>query len=375
MYGLWSVISNRTMPNRNNKGKGPAKGPPKKKVKVFKKNKRHTWTLEHKNLARDLKKEGKEPNEIIKIFEQTYEVKVAPSTLATWYNTSNMARHEQRGPTNTSMASVETHINPSQRPTIMIDMEFALVQQVKKSNNAGTVTTKATLQNMGKTLFNKLRTLNIYTDSGERLKPLSELTEARINTLLEDASKKKTVLCPICQAPLRSDSDNTLFEHVRDYHTPDKPDGEPKQPPPRGNDNVYIFKGSDGWARNFLKRHNMHSVRTQGEMGSNNQVSAKEFVDTFRDELIGRRIAPKKIVSILLNIDETGIVYKSVPKRTYKFIGTPFMATSYTFVGGQFPNILIFYWEFHLAKVLLPALPCPAQPASRPAQPCPFLSL
>ena len=97
-------------------------------------------------------------------------------------------------------------------------------------------------------------------------------------------------------------------------------------------------------------------------------VSAKEFVDTFRDELIGRRIAPKKIVSILLNIDETGIVYKSVPKRTYKFIGTPFMATSYTFVGGQFPNILIFYWEFHLAKVLLPALPCPAQP-------CPFLSL
>ena len=171
-------------PKRNNKGKCPAKGPPKKRVKMYKKIKRQTWTVEQKNYARELKKEGKQPHEIRKLFMEKYEVEVTSSTLATWYNKSNMERHEQSGHTNTSMASVETHVNPSQRPTIVIDMEFALVQQVKKSNNSGTVTTKSTLMHMGQTLFNKLRTLNIYTDSGERLKPLTELTEARINTLL-----------------------------------------------------------------------------------------------------------------------------------------------------------------------------------------------
>ena len=82
------------------------KGPPQKKVKIIKKNKRQTWTFEHKNYARELKKEGKQPLEIRKLFMEKYEVEVKPSTLATWYNQSNMERHEQRGHTNTSMASV-----------------------------------------------------------------------------------------------------------------------------------------------------------------------------------------------------------------------------------------------------------------------------
>ena len=152
------------MPKRNTKGKCPAKGPPQKKVKIIKRNKKQTYTLEHKNYARELKKQGKQPHEIKKLFMEKYEVEVKPSTLATWYNKSNMERHEQRGHTNTSMASVETHVNPSQRPTIVIDMEFALVQQVEKSNNSGTVTTKKTLMKMG----------------------ALKLTEARIHTLLED---------------------------------------------------------------------------------------------------------------------------------------------------------------------------------------------
>ena len=165
------------MPKRNNKGKCPAKGPPQKKVKIIKKNKRQTWTVEQKNYARELKKQGKQPHEIKKLFMEKYEVEVTPSTLATWYNQSNMARHEQRGPTNTSMASVETHVNPTQRPTIMIDMEFALVSMIKKANNIGSVTTKGTLKKMGIGIFNKLRALNIYDDPGERLRPLSELNE------------------------------------------------------------------------------------------------------------------------------------------------------------------------------------------------------
>ena len=127
------------------KGKNKGKGPQKKKVKVVKPTIRHSYTFEQKNFARVLKKEGKQPHEIIKIFKEKYDVEVKPSTLATWYNTKNMETHELRGSRNTSMASVETHVNPTQRPTIMIDMEFALVGMIKKANNIGCNTTKGAL--------------------------------------------------------------------------------------------------------------------------------------------------------------------------------------------------------------------------------------
>ena len=250
-------------------GTGPAKGPPKKKVKVLKETTRQKFTCEQKNHARDLKKDGKQPHEIIKIFKEIYDVEVKPSTLATWYNTKNMETHELRGSRNTSMASVETHVNPTQRPTIMIDMEFALVGMIKKANNIGTVTTKGTLKKMGKGIFNKLRALNIYDDPGERLRPLSELNEDQMNTLLADASKDR-ILCPLCEAPLRSGSDNSLVVHIQNYHS--NRDDEQIPSPPGGNE--FTFKGSDGWVRNFLDRHNMHNVLTVGEMGSNNQEAS-----------------------------------------------------------------------------------------------------
>ena len=127
---------------------------------------RQKFTCEQKNLARELKKDGKQPQEIIEIFKQRYGVVLKSSTLSTWYNTTNMANHERRGPTNTSMASVETHVNPTQRPTILIDMEFALVSMIKKYDNIVSVTRKGTLSKMGKSLFDKLRALDIYEDSG-----------------------------------------------------------------------------------------------------------------------------------------------------------------------------------------------------------------
>merc|ERR1711914_43205 len=98
-------------------GTGSAKGPPKKKVKVLKETTKQKFTCEQKNHARDLKKDGKQPHEILKIFKEKYDVVVKSSTLATWYNPKNMETHEQRVSRNTSMAHVETHVNPTQRPT------------------------------------------------------------------------------------------------------------------------------------------------------------------------------------------------------------------------------------------------------------------
>ena len=266
------------MAKNNKQGKGPAKGPQKKKVKVLKQQTRQKWTCEQKDFARDLKKQGKQPNEIIKIFKDKYDVVVKPSTLATWYNTRNMATHEQRGPRNTSMASVETHVNPKQRPTILIDMEYALVHMLRKANNFGGAVTKGALTKMGKCIFMKLRALKIYDAPGARLKPLSDLNEDQINTLLEDATKD-SVPCPLCQAPVRSGNE-TLLVHIQDFHNVN----DDEQIPSRAGVKEFTFEGSSGWLRNFLTRHNMHNVLIVGEMGSNNQEAAKDYVEKFRDE-------------------------------------------------------------------------------------------
>ena len=58
-----------------------------------------------------------------------------------------MERYEKIGSRDTSMASVETHINETQRPTIMSDMEFALLSMLKKAINIGSVVTKVTEEN------------------------------------------------------------------------------------------------------------------------------------------------------------------------------------------------------------------------------------
>ena len=185
------------------------------------------YTLEQKSYVRDLKKKGKQAQEITQLFMETYGVEVKPSTLATWYTPSNMETHEQRGHTNTSMASVETHYNPRQRPTIMLDLDCALLHQIKESNNSGTVTTRTTIRKWGQSLFNTLRAWTIYEDSGMRLQPLTKVS---------------------------------LLDRIRDFHVTD---AELPPPPPRGDGNVFTFNASYGWAKNFEKRHNIHTEKTQ----------------------------------------------------------------------------------------------------------------
>ena len=269
------------MPKRNKQGKGPAKGPPKKKVKVLKKNIRQKFTCEQKNLARELKKDGrqkftcaqknlarelkkdgKQPQEIIEIFKQTYGVVLKSSTLSTWYNPRNMKTHGQRGSLNTCMASVETHDNPTQRPSIVIDTEYAL-----KANNIGSDTDNETLKRMALGIYNNLRALNIYDGPGERLRPLSELTEDQMNTLLANAGKDRFV-CPICQAPVTSGSHYNLLLHLQDDHR--IPNDEQIGSPPGGKE--FTFKGSSTWASNFRVRHSIHKVLTGGDKQCNVEV-------------------------------------------------------------------------------------------------------
>ena len=231
------------------KGKNKGKGPPKKKVKVVKPTIRHTYTVEQKNFARVLKKEGKEPKEIIKSFKEKYGLEPKPSTMSTWYNEKNMAMHELMASRNTSMASVETHVNPAQRATILLDTEYALLGMIKKGNIIGTTTLRKSLQNMGKAIFDKLRASNIYDGPGRRRRSLSVLNVVQMNKLLEYISEDR-ILCPICKTPVTSVSDDSLNVHLQSHLNPDD---EQMTSPPGGE--TFSFEGSDGWVRNFLRRH------------------------------------------------------------------------------------------------------------------------
>ena len=229
---------------------------------------RQKFTCEQKNFARALKNEGKKPCEIIKRFKDRYGVVVKASTMSTWYNDKNMETHEQRVSINTSMDSVETHVNPAQRATILLDTEYALLGMIKKGNIIGTTTLRKSLQNMGKAIFDKLRASNIYDGPGRRRRSLSVLNEVQMNKLLEDISEDR-ILCPLCKAPVTSVSDDSLNVHLQIHHNPDD---EQIPSPPGGK--KFTFQGSDGWVRNLLHRHNMHNVLTVGEMGSNNNQEA-----------------------------------------------------------------------------------------------------
>ena len=96
--------------------------------------------------------------------------------------------YDEHGHKDTCMASVETTHNPTQRPPIIKDMEFALLSMVKKSSNTGTPITKYCLNGFAKSLFSKPRALKIYDDLGMRMRPLRD-------TLLK-ASKTNTK-CPL----------------------------------------------------------------------------------------------------------------------------------------------------------------------------------
>ena len=210
---------------------------------------RQKFTCEQKNFARALKNEGKKPCEIIKRFTDRYGVVVKASTMSTWYNEKNMQTHEQRVSINTSMDSVETHVNPAQRATILLDTEYALLGMIKKGNIIGTTTLRKSLQNMGKAIFDKLRASNIYDGPGRRRRSLSVLNVVQMNKLLEYISEDR-ILCPICETPVTSVSDDSLNVHLQSHPNPDD---EQMTSPPGGK--TFLFEGSDGWVRNFLRRN------------------------------------------------------------------------------------------------------------------------
>ena len=122
-----------------------------------------------------------------------------------------------------------------------------------------------------------------------------------------------------CDGLFRTDSE--LIEHVRAVHVPD-------------NEHAVIgtvanmkkFKASNGWLEKFKFRHNITNVAMVGEKGSCDYEAAEEYVRDLRRHLIECGYLPQQVMEMLINIDECGLQWKSLPKRTYALRGKPIKA-------------------------------------------------
>ena len=71
------------------------------------------------------------------------------------------------------------------------------------------------------------------------------------------------------------------------------------------------LKAGEKWAKNFMKRDNIHSVQPYGEAGSVDQAAIKEGMDDIR------ALCAKYPARFIFNVDKTGLQWKLLPRRTY----------------------------------------------------------
>ena len=74
-----------------------------------------------------------------------------------------------------------------------------------------------------------------------------------------------------------------------------------------------VFKASRGWFEKFKKRSGIRSVVRPGGAASANQKAAEEFVQDFSDYVKANGFTPQQV----FNCDETGLLWKKMPRRTY----------------------------------------------------------
>lgn len=81
--------------------------------------------------------------------------------------------------------------------------------------------------------------------------------------------------------------------------------------PADAKERLRMFGASEKWVRNLVNRHNLTSVVLHGEAGSLDAEAAAEGMAAIR------RACSKYKVENIFNVDETGIYYRLLPKRTY----------------------------------------------------------
>lgn len=72
------------------------------------------------------------------------------------------------------------------------------------------------------------------------------------------------------------------------------------------------FTASSGWLENFKKSYSIHIITSHGESLSADKKGAKKFAKWFSDYIDENNLTLDQIY----NADESGLVWKSMPRRT-----------------------------------------------------------
>ena len=75
----------------------------------------------------------------------------------------------------------------------------------------------------------------------------------------------------------------------------------------------FDFKASRGWFEKFKKRSGIHSVVRHGEAASSDKAAADKYKVEFKQFVNAEQYVPQQV----FNMDETGLFWKKMPRRTY----------------------------------------------------------
>ena len=75
----------------------------------------------------------------------------------------------------------------------------------------------------------------------------------------------------------------------------------------------FDFKASGGWFEKLKKRSGIHSVVRHAEAASSDKAAADKFKVEFKQCVNAEQYVPQQV----FNMDETGLFWKKMPRRTY----------------------------------------------------------
>ena len=118
------------------------------------------------------------------------------------------------------------------------------------------------------------------------------------------------------RAEARDDADDADNPMGLDNNNNDEDEGEPTI------EDEYYFGASPGWISKFMKRHNLGHFKMKGEKGSADYEAIEPWIHdwlTFlhTEYVIKHHKTLKQVISIIVNFDECGFQYKSLPQYSY----------------------------------------------------------
>ena len=249
----------------------------------------------------------------------------------------------------------DVRYNPKQRPDVIVDMENILAGKVMSITVNGLPYSREILQILAIHIFHKLIGYNLYNEQGQRKHPDQAIEEdmiqaveyAQLTTHYLAKSTKKTEWhksqkadrngiivphqCKLC--PRRFKCNVNLTLHVY-WHTindnidddddvlVDDPNNNHSDEDDETSASEYKFVASAGWLKKFLDRHDLGRHHMKGEKGSADHEAVDPWIHewlTFlhTDYVLKHHKTLKQVIHIIVNFDECGFQYKSLPQYSY----------------------------------------------------------